>query len=63
MEYIKKTPRNQLSFFPTALDTMIDQDNTIRFIDVFVDGLKIIDLGFNRVPSTGAPPYTPSDVR
>ena len=62
MEYIKRTPRCQLSFFPTALDDMIDQNNAVRFIDAFVDSLDLINLGFKPIPYTGKPPYNPSDL-
>ena len=63
MEYLKRTPRDQLSFFPTALDTMIDQNNSVRFIDAFVDSLDLRELGFSPIPATGKPPYNPADLK
>ncbi len=62
MEYIKKIPRNQLSFFPTALDDLIDSENTVRFIDVFVDSIELKALGFQMLSHTGKPPYNPCDL-
>ncbi|QMU63492.1 MAG: T9SS type A sorting domain-containing protein [Flavobacteriaceae bacterium] len=62
MEYIKKIPRNQLSFFPTALDDLIDSENTVRFIDVFVDAIELKALGFQMLSHTGKPPYNPCDL-
>ena len=62
MEYIKKAPRNQLSFFPTALDDLIDSENTVRFIDLFVDSIDLKLLGFQMLSHTDKPPYNPSDL-
>jgi len=62
MEYIAKTSRSQLTFFPTALDSIIEQDNTVRVIDVFVDSLDFSELNFNQKPTTGRPAYDPADL-
>jgi hypothetical protein len=46
---------------PEAIDDYVVADNTVRFIDAFVDGLDLAAAGFKRVtPSvTGRPGYAP----
>ncbi len=64
MSYIEGESRNQSLLFPEILDDYITQDNLVRFIDAFVDGLKIEELGFSHsLPeATGRPPYDPRDL-
>ena len=56
--------RDQLIMFPQSLDEHIGEDNPVRFIDAFVDGLDLRELGFQRaVPAeTGRPPYHPGNM-
>ncbi len=51
----------QATFLPACLDDVIEKENPIRFIAVFVDSLDLKELGFTRaVPAcTGRPPYSP----
>lgn len=62
MSFIQGVNRNQLVMFPQSLDEYIAEDNPVRFIDAFVDGLDLQALGFERaVPKeTGRPPYDPA---
>jgi transposase len=48
--------------FPALLDDYIGEDNPVRAIDVFVDGLDLGGLGFDRVQplATGRPGYHPA---
>ena len=64
MSYVEGESRNQSLLFPEILDDYITQDNLVRFIDAFVDGLKIEEMGFTHsVPEgTGRPPYDPRDL-
>lgn len=64
MAYIKGTPREQILLFPDAIDDYIEEDNTARFIDAFVDGLDMVLLGFKYsvTKETGRPPYDPKDM-
>src|SRR5262249_36165394 len=64
MSYIEGESRNQALLFPEILDDCINQDNVVRFLDVFVDGLRLEELGFGHsVPeTTGRPPYDPRDL-
>jgi transposase len=50
--------------FPEILDDYIGEENAVRFIDVFIDGLDLSEMGFQRaIPKeTGRPPYDPGDL-
>jgi transposase len=61
MGFIQGVNRNQLLMFPESLDEYIAEDNSVRFIDAFVDSIDLQALGFEHaVPKeTGRPPYHP----
>lgn len=46
MAYIVGIDRNQTRIITTSLDTLIDEDNSVRVIDTYVDSLDLIELGF-----------------
>ena len=60
--FIEGVDRGQSSMFPERLDDWIGEDNPVRVIDVFVDELDLLGLGFDRVEprETGRPSYHPS---
>ena len=59
--FIQGIDRQQETLFPERLDDYICEDNPVRVIDLFIDSLKLIDLGFVTIPShTGRPGYHPS---
>jgi transposase len=60
--FIAGADRSQSTLLPECLDDWVGDDNPVRAIDVFVDGLDLGDLGFEGVaPSaTGRPAYHPS---
>jgi transposase len=60
--FIEGVDRAQSSMFPERLEDWIGEDNPVRVIDVFVDELDLLDLGFDRVEprETGRPGYHPS---
>jgi len=60
--FIEGLDRRQATLLPECLDDFIDEDSPVRVVDVFVDGLDLRDLGFERVDprSTGRPSYHPS---
>jgi len=62
--FIEENARSQSTLFPELLDDYISQDNPIRVIEAFVDGLDMRGLNFKRVdPSdTGRPGYRPSTL-
>lgn len=64
MSYIEGESREQRILFPEVLDDYISEDNVVRFIDAFVDGLEMEELGFDRSApkETGRPPYDPRDI-
>lgn len=60
MKFIEGQNREQLVLIPTSLDALIDSNNEVRTIDLFVDGLDIKDFGFVVKESfEGRPAYHP----
>lgn len=64
MRYIEGINRDQLTLFPDQLDNYISEENPIRFVDVFVEGLDLKELGFERArpKQTGRPGYHPATL-
>ena len=64
MHHITGTAREQIVLFPEAIEDYISDDNSVRFIDAFVDRLDLVALGFEKVQvaNTGTPPYWPGDL-
>ena len=60
--FVEGADRAQTTLLPECLDDYIDESNPVRFIDAFVDGLDLRDLGFAGVnpAETGRPAYHPS---
>jgi transposase len=60
--FVEGQDRGQSTLFPECLADWIDEDNPVRVIDVFVDGLDLADLGFVGIDpeATGRPSYHPS---
>ncbi len=60
--FIEGENRFQSTLFPESLEDYIADDNPVRVIDAFVDGLDLKQLGFDRAePSeTGRPAYEPT---
>jgi len=46
MQYIQGTNRNQAVLFSENLDQIVDADNEVRLIDVFVESIKMEDYSF-----------------
>ncbi|NEV00986.1 transposase, partial [Bradyrhizobium uaiense] len=59
--FVEGVDRGQSTLFPARLDDYLSEDNPVRAIDVFVDGLDLDKLGFVGVRSldTGRPGYHP----
>src|SRR3974390_1276159 len=52
--------RGQITLFPAVLDDYVAEDNPVRAVDVFVDGLDLDKLGFVGVqPLHTGPPGPP----
>ena len=64
MGYIKGEDRDQILLFPEAIDEYIGEENPVRFIEAYVDGLDLEALGFHgaKAAATGRPPYEPKDM-
>ncbi len=61
MKFIKGKDRNQTEIF--CLDQIIDEDNEVRLIDLFVGSLSLADFGFKtEFIENGRPAYHPSDL-
>ena len=59
--FIEGADRSQVTLFPDRLEDWIEEDNRVRVIDAFIDGLDLQGLGFERVipAETGRPAYHP----
>lgn len=64
MHYVQGQDRNQATLFPETVDEYIDEENPVRFLDVFINELDLVTLGFQyaQTKSTGRPPYNPGDL-
>jgi len=62
--FIQSEDRSQSTLFPECLDDYIADDNPVRVIEVFVDGLDLGRLGFEGAEpkATGRPAYHPSTL-
>jgi transposase len=45
--FVEGDERKQVALLPECGDDYIGQDNPVRVIDAFVDGLDLGELGFN----------------
>jgi transposase len=59
--FVEGVDRGQSTLFPALLDDYVAEDNPVRAVDVFVDGLDLDKLGFLGVQplDTGRPGYHP----
>ena len=64
MRFVMGQDRSQSTLFPALFDDYIGDDNPVRAIDVFVDELRLGDLGFDGVQphATGRPAYHPATL-
>lgn len=63
MQYIQGNNRNQAVLFPKCLDELVDQDNEVRIIDLFVESIKLEDFKFIvKLNAEGRPAYDPKDL-
>lgn len=62
--HIKGQGRHQVTLLPEVLDDFVTEDNAVRVVDIFVDGLKLDSLGFRRVDAkrTVRPGYHPATL-
>ena len=62
--FIEGENRNQSTLLPACLEDFVSEDNPVRVIDVFIDGLNLEKLGFDgALPAvTGRPSYHPATL-
>ena len=60
--FVEGADRGQSTLLPECLDEWVEESNSVRVIDCFVDSLDLADLGFECVEpaATGRPAYHPS---
>ena len=62
-DFIEGKNRFQATLFPEQLDDYIADDNSVRVIDVFIDGIDLSGMGFKTVPEIlGRPAYHPATM-
>ena len=47
--FVEGIDRSQSTFFPAELEDYVAEDNLVRAVDAFVDGLDLRKLGFVRL--------------
>jgi transposase len=61
--FIEGEARTQAKLFPERLDDYIAEDNPIKVVDIFIDGINLSALGFTTEPcATGRPGYHPATM-
>ncbi len=60
--FVEGLDRGQSTLFPETLEDFVAEDNAVRVIEAFVEGLDLGELGFGGVDpkATGRPAYHPS---
>src|SRR6185436_20903681 len=64
MSYQRGPDRSQVQLLPPCLDDYVSANSPVRFIEVFVEGLDLKAMGFQRAEpaDTGRPAYHPADL-
>ncbi|MDZ4757779.1 MAG: transposase [Bacteroidota bacterium] len=63
MQFIQGTNRTQSVLFPETLDQIVEQDNEVRIIDLFVESIQLADFKFViKTTKEGRPAYHPKDL-
>ncbi len=60
--FVEGLDRGQSTLFPETLEDFVAEDNPVRVIEAFIEGLDLGELGFSGVDpkATGRPAYHPS---
>src|SRR6266487_4157982 len=63
MQFIQGSNRTQSILFPQSLDQIVEQDNEVRIIDLFVESINLADFHFViKTSNEGRPAYHPKDL-
>src|ERR1700675_1413867 len=62
--FVEGIDRSQSTFFPAMLEDYVAEDNLVRAVDAFVEGLDLGKIGFGRVAplEKGRPSYHPATL-
>ena len=60
--FVEGQDRSQVTLLPECLDDYVAEDNPVRVVEVFVDELRLAELGFEgaQPAATGRPSYPPA---
>jgi transposase len=60
--FIESEARSQVTMFPVCVEDYVGEDNPVRVVDVFVEGLDLRAMGFSGTgpAKTGRPAYHPA---
>ncbi len=63
MQFIQGKDRSQSILFPESLDQIVEQENEVRIIDLFVESINLSDFKFEiKTSKEGRPAYHPKDL-
>ena len=63
MQFIQGKNRTQSILFPASLDQIVETDNEVRIIDLFVESINLADFKFEiKTSKEGRPAYHPKDL-
>src|SRR5213592_1093190 len=63
MQFIQGKNRTQSILFPKSLDQIVEQDNEVRIIDLFVESINLTNFHFEiKTSKEGRPAYHPKDL-
>jgi transposase len=60
--FVEGMDRGQVTLLPECLEDWVDENNPVRAVDVFVEALDLVELGFDGAQpmATGRPGYKPA---
>ncbi|MGK0173911.1 MAG: transposase [Ulvibacter sp.] len=62
-DFIVGDSRTQVTFLPERLEDYVAEENAVRVVDVFIDGLNLSSMGFKVTPELkGRPAYHPATM-
>ena len=63
MQFIQGKNRTQSILFPQSLDQIVEQNNEVRIIDLFIESISVTDFKFViKTTTEGRPAYHPKDL-
>jgi len=64
MNFISGEERNQITLMPDSVEDYVDDNNSVRVIDAYINSLNLAALGFAKPQpnDTGRPMYDPKDI-